>query len=30
MSVQQLNKSLDKALRDYIRKRNHILTAASN
>jgi hypothetical protein len=28
MSVQQLNKSLDKALRDYIRKRNHILTGA--
>jgi hypothetical protein len=28
MSVQQLNKTLDKALRDYIRKRNHILTGA--
>jgi hypothetical protein len=28
MSIQQLNKSLDKALRDYIRKRNHILTGA--
>jgi len=28
MSITQLNKELDKALRAYIRKRNHILTGA--
>lgn len=28
MTIQKLNKDLDKALRDYIRKRNHILTGA--
>ena len=28
MSITQLNKALDKALRAYIRKRNHILTGA--
>ena len=28
MTIQQLNKRLDKALRDYIRKRDHILTGA--
>ena len=28
MSITELNKSLDKALRAYIKKRNHILTGA--
>lgn len=28
MTLQQLNKALDKELRAYIRKRNHILTGA--